>query len=782
MVLLAASLPASWAFSLNGPVGPGAVGQDSSWEIQALGFNTLSDLNPISVDFGVFDGPKNLGEEYRCTAPVMYYACDATFLDYFGMSGMTAVEQAFAVLNNLTNVDNFSSDLSEFPLQSQAINYTAQAWGLIDMKSMTLTLLMEQLGLADAIRYTWVLHDRYQPRSTTCPSNTLYLVVSRNFDLLTSMPAGNAQFYSPYVNNTLYTYKVFEYCIAVPPPTPLLAAAVAENVDPAEEYMNAPVASGVGIDAEGVGGANGRLYQGGYYTGLTRDDVQGLRYLYSTNNINFEPSAGGSVLISSVSTGGGGLGPPFVLYTSNYTAFASLALTNDPVTLATFYPGLIVTSSSNYPVVIHTPNIVAYFTNSFVLGNPPVLVVTTNGFTDTVVMNYSDTFANVIPISPNHPTNTSAQLVTVQVTQGGVLGNPLVTNITYQPYTYAGLPSGDFYILTNTCGLTNYYQLPYTNVVVTSNVLVTASNSAGYFYSQTLVTYVTNHAYWVAPFICAGGGAIGVTNYTGLYEGMGKLQFVQANYDSLIGQYFLPITNNYTMFFVTNFQASLQTFQRVVTAPDFIFSAADLTVGGASGEPGYNAYGRPLPAFTIDPGYGNGTLNSGPGVINPRSMDIVYNKIGPIYDNQSPSYLEGTNTPVSFYGYFLYGSFDGTTNTPIVYPDATSIAKLDTAVLIQVSPDPHVGLPGGTNGVAYPSAANPNVTLSALGGQPPYTWSLTEGVLPDGLSLSTDGVISGTPTRGGTFYFTIQMNDSSPSVNTLNLDYSITINLDYSIN
>jgi hypothetical protein len=764
MVLLAASLQASWAFSLNGPVG---VGNDSSWQIQPFGFNPLELYNPVNSWWGLPDGPKNLGEEYRCTAPVMYYACDATFLDYFGMSGMTAVEQAFAVLNNLTNVDSFSSDLSEFPLQSQAINYTAQSWGLYDMKSTTLPLIMEQIGLADAIRYTWMLHDSYQPATTTCPSNTQYLVVSRNFDLLTGMPAGSAQYYSPYINATLYSYIILEYCnnnITPRPPTPLVEVALAENVDPGEEYMNAPVASGWGIDdPEGFGGANGRLFQGGYYTGLTRDDVQGLRYLYSTNNINYESSASGSVLLSSVSSGGGGLGLPYVLYTSNYTAFASFALTNNPAALAALYPGLIVTSSSNYPVVIHTPNIVAYFTNSFVLGNPPVLVVATNGFTDTVVLNYQNTYANVIPITNTYSTNTSAQLVTVQVSQGGVLGNPLVTNTTIQSITLP-VPSGDFYILTNTCGITNFYQLPYASVVATTNIIVTTSNSAGYFYSQSIVTYITNHAYWSAPFICAGGGAIGVTNYTGLYQGMGKLQFVQANFDSLIGQYFLPITNTYTMVFVTNSQASLQTFQRVVTAPDFIFSAADITFGGVNNLPNILPFQVPLPAFSIDTGYG--VNNAGPGVINPRGINIVYNKIGPIYYNQGTSYLEGTNNG----RYFLLGSFDGTTNTPIVYPDATSIAKLEAAVLIQVSPDPHVGLPPGSSNTVY------SATFSALGGQSPYTWSLTEGQLPDGLSLSTNGVISGTPTRIGTFYFTIQMTDSSPSVNTLNLDYSITIN------
>ena len=52
-----------------------------------------------------------------------------------------------------------------------------------------------------------------------------------------------------------------------------------------------------------------------------------------------------------------------------------------------------------------------------------------------------------------------------------------------------------------------------------------------------------------------------------------------------------------------------------------------------------------------------------------------------------------------------------------------------------------VSLPDGTVGQEY------TAELSATGGTAPYTWSIDAGsALPDGLSLSADGTISGTPT------------------------------------
>ena len=63
--------------------------------------------------------------------------------------------------------------------------------------------------------------------------------------------------------------------------------------------------------------------------------------------------------------------------------------------------------------------------------------------------------------------------------------------------------------------------------------------------------------------------------------------------------------------------------------------------------------------------------------------------------------------------------------------------------------------PDGQVGVAY------SATLVATSGTPPWTWSITGGQLPPGLTVNTgNGIISGIPTTTGTFTFVAQWTDS----------------------
>jgi len=56
--------------------------------------------------------------------------------------------------------------------------------------------------------------------------------------------------------------------------------------------------------------------------------------------------------------------------------------------------------------------------------------------------------------------------------------------------------------------------------------------------------------------------------------------------------------------------------------------------------------------------------------------------------------------------------------------------------------------------------ANYSLTLTARGGFAPYTWRVTQGALPSGLSLRPTGQITGAPTAAGTFDLTFAATDS----------------------
>ncbi|GGB00132.1 beta strand repeat-containing protein [Puia dinghuensis] len=70
-------------------------------------------------------------------------------------------------------------------------------------------------------------------------------------------------------------------------------------------------------------------------------------------------------------------------------------------------------------------------------------------------------------------------------------------------------------------------------------------------------------------------------------------------------------------------------------------------------------------------------------------------------------------------------------------------------------------IPDGLYGSNYTQA------LTVTGGTAPYSFSLSAGSLPPGITLSPDGHISGTPTAAGTYSFTVTAQDNTPAPGTL---------------
>jgi hypothetical protein len=776
---LAWGLQSASAFSLLGPVANGG----DAWQSTDIGYNPLP---ATDAAYGFTDtlgiGPKNLNEGYRRNTPVMYYTFDASW-EWFGSNGEFAVQQAFDLLNgamngygntpiylyapdhgflgdtnggptvtlSLTNgLDSYSAGLTEFPLNSESENYQANTLELTDVKSFTLAMLAEQLGLADAVRYTWGLHTRYHAGNVPCPVGMEYSVDQRNYDIVPSV-LDQVQ-YSPYVNGELYNYYIYENCqaSAISPPD---AASLPIPADPL--VNNPPVSSsGIGVDF---------LDYGSFFTGLTRDDAAGLRWLYSTNNYDTpslayrESPAAGSTLFNYAN--------PQLLYTSNYNALVAISMTNDLTTLQGLFPGIQFTYVTNYfsNVVSQTTDFVTNYPYGGVAGQGYIGLRT--AYTTNIVEFYQYTFDNVVTNKTYPNTTFALQTITVGSPIGSPVGSPFVTNVTYQTFQ-SNVVSGDYFVITNGACPPNIQQTLQTNVTLVTNTLSAVTNTDGSSVVLNLVSYFTNYVFVVQP--CAL-----VTNAAADYQGVGRMQFIRVpddNYDYQNAQFITPITNDYTMVMITpNGQYVTQKVQRVLTVPDFLFGAQDLAPGPAAPP------AEVISSRNVNFNQANiQTGLAGPGTIDPGPNPIIYNKVGTTYLNEYP-FMNGP--PALGPASFLWASYDGTTNAPVVYPNGTSLVNLAAEQLANMSVNPQF-LPDGTNGVPYNVT---NVTFSATGRQPPYTWSLapTSGGLPPGLTLSANGVISGEPASGApyavSYPFVVRVADSSTPPYTMDMNYSITI-------
>lgn len=276
-LLLLGSLP-SRAFSLLGPF--------SGWQSPDLGYNIPNGAQE-------YGGPRMRGDEYRLSTPVVTYGIDGSFLEFFGVQGAQAVDDAFAVFNSLTNVSSFSENLEEFPLKADGINPTARALGLLDIKTQLMSQILATMGLTSPERWCWSIRARYVVGTT--PS---YSVVNFNYDPVSGRP-------SRYINGSLYSYVIRE--IYNTDGTVGFYDAREVPVDSANPMVT--LASTISVNAFET--SDDRMVRaisqtGRYFTGLTRDDAGGLRYLYHPSNRNYEGAPAGSFRGTPTSTGGGG--------------------------------------------------------------------------------------------------------------------------------------------------------------------------------------------------------------------------------------------------------------------------------------------------------------------------------------------------------------------------------------------------------------------------------------------------------------------------------------------
>jgi hypothetical protein len=252
-----------------------------------------------------------------------------------------------------------------------------------------------------------------------------------------------------------------------------------------------------------------------------------------------------------------------------------------------------------------------------------------------------------------------------------------------------------------------------------------------------------------------------------LREGIEHITFIRQDFDSILGTSWTPVTNYYNQTAVTNGAPVLETFRRIITAPDILFTTADLTSGPAQALPADNVLTRTAPNFNVSQVAAN---QFGPGTIQP-TITFTLNNVGQVFENLGGSFVgilgTGVTPDADFEGFFQWGSFDFTTNAPVVYPSTASLSALEAQIFFQITtPSPlvyHLSTPFSVTLMA--SGGTPFVPSS---GNPPYLWPTSNITLPAGLTLSNSGVLSGTLTGVTTntppIVFNVQAEDAGGRV------------------
>ncbi|HJO52921.1 MAG TPA: hypothetical protein QF373_00320, partial [Verrucomicrobiota bacterium] len=299
LLLLLGFFTKTHAFVLLGPVA-------TQEQTLTFGGTPVASAN-ISDDLG---GPKQLDEFYRWNTPDLTYGFDQSFVQFFGQEGINAVDDAMRAINDyFIPEDGSYRGVSSLNLAKHGfggnfntawLNSTAANENLIDIKSLTLGMMVNYLGLGNPYRYAFTATNSLVPNTNT--SGAIFSVVLKNFDPITLAKSDT-------INGVQYSYRLIH---DQPAGSVANAATVGAMTLDMEEFTSdssgnayssvsaivdafygntdliwtdVPSLFNFGVYYDGINSMGG-MYQPRH--ALTHDDAGGLKYLYSTNTIAME--------------------------------------------------------------------------------------------------------------------------------------------------------------------------------------------------------------------------------------------------------------------------------------------------------------------------------------------------------------------------------------------------------------------------------------------------------------------------------------------------------------
>ncbi|KQU78747.1 hypothetical protein ASD12_16220 [Mesorhizobium sp. Root102] len=363
-----------------------------------------------------------------------------------------------------------------------------------------------------------------------------------------------------------------------------------------------------------------------------------------------------------------------------------------------------------------------------VLDIPPVA----NAVSATVAYNSS---ANSITLNITAGTPTSVAVATPAAHGTAVASG---TSITYTPTAGFAGPDSFTYTATNTAGTS----APATVTITVSNPTIVVAAS-GALTAQVGVAYTQT-------FTASGGAAPYTLSVSGLPAGLSQTgttanSVTVSGTPSAAGSFILSVTGSDSSTGNGPFAIS-QPFTLAVAAPTLVVAPAPGSIPAPYGAPFSQQF-------------------SASGGTGPYSFSITAGALPPGISFNSAGLLSGTATAPGTYNFTLQAQ-DSSTGTGAPFTVAASYALVVGPPTVVVSPAT----------LANATAASPySAAVTASGGVAPYTFSLTSGALPVGMSFNSAGTFSGTPTQSGTFSLTVQASDANGQTGTH--VYSLTVDV-----